>query len=80
MEFPLQMICLFSSKPTGIFIRLSYQILYLSISSYGIHPQMSITCRVPETCVKSKEVKKTADSRNELKVHSVSVLYSEKVK
>ena len=54
--------------------------IYLSISSYGIHPQMSITCRVPATCVKSKEVKKTADSRNELKVHSVSVLYSEKVK
>ena len=46
--------------------------LSYSISSYGIHPQMSITCRVPATCVKSKEVKKTADSRNEFKVHSVS--------
>ena len=32
------------------------QSIYLSISSYGIHPQLSITCRVPATCGKSKEV------------------------
>ena len=30
--------------------------MFLSISSYGIHPQLIIMCRVPATCGKSKEV------------------------
>ena len=45
---------------------------------YCIYPQMSITCRVPATCVKSKGVK-TADRSNEFKAHSVSV-YRKKIK
>ena len=52
---------------------------YQSMSLYRIHPQMSIKRWVPVTCVESKG-DKTADIKNELKVHGVSVLYSEKVK
>ena len=56
-----------------------YPNIYLSISSYGIHTQMSITSLVPATCVKSKGVKKQLTAVMDY-VHSVSVLYSEKGK
>ena len=47
----------------------------ISISSYGIHPQMSITCRVsPQHEIKDKD-KNKADSKRGIKVHSFSVLY-----
>ena len=55
-------------------------VMFLSISSYGIHPQLIITCRVPATCGESKEDKKQMIVRMDFKVHSVSVLYRGKGK